>query len=153
MPPPALRRLQVRTDGGGPNGIPSGPVPPRPVADHNLQVVGALTVRQVSAPCSCQQIHSLHAKARRQAVEGPDREVVHSRLELSDAFARGSHFLRQPSRPSAVPTHPIPWIAVNIVTWPRNHSRNRETLAPLRGDPVWGPRGSRRQGERTCTTP
>ncbi len=26
-------------------------VPPRPFADDNLQAVGALTVRQVSAPC------------------------------------------------------------------------------------------------------
>jgi hypothetical protein len=38
---------------------------------------------------SFQQIHSLHAEGRRQALEGPDREIVHFRLELSDAFARG----------------------------------------------------------------
>src|SRR2546422_9199451 len=60
---------------------------------------------------------SIHCTPRRrQAVEGPAREVGHSCLERADASARGPGLLRQriPANRPFQP-HPIPWIVVNIV--------------------------------------
>src|SRR5712691_4364860 len=62
--------------------------PPYRPLSHGKGDRSDLNKRAINHGClqsSFQQIHSLHAEGRRQALEGPDREVVHSHLELSDA--------------------------------------------------------------------
>jgi hypothetical protein len=93
--------------------------PHRPLS-HGESDRSDLNRRAINRGClqeSFHQIHSLQAEGRRQALAGPDREIVRFRLELCDTCARGTRLHRQripatrPFRP-----HPIPWIAVNNIT-------------------------------------
>src|SRR5713226_6441164 len=66
----------------------------------------------VIIPCS------LHAEGRRQVLEGPDRELVHSRIELSAAFARSP-----PSSPAHPGSAPVPTADHRALVFPQDPDR------------------------------